>query len=74
MVNFYKICLFIKLRAPRGGVAVVNLSPIKGSRCFLEQESLPSLLSTRCFKERILNMRSKVIRFSTAPPSYIEIS
>ena len=48
----------------RGGVAqwvarltrnveVVGSSPIKGPRCFLEQETLPLLLSTGRFKERI---------------------
>ena len=48
----------------RGGVAhwdalltrnveVVDSSPIKGPRCFLEQETLPLLLSTGYFQERI---------------------
>ena len=48
----------------RGGVAqrvarltrnveVVGSSPIKGPRCFLEQETLPILLSTSWFQERI---------------------
>mgnify|MGYP006890312833 CR=1 FL=1 len=48
----------------RGGVAqwvahlirnveVVGSSPIKGPRCFLEQETLPLLLSTGWFQERI---------------------
>ena len=32
---------------------VIGLSPIKGSRCFLEQETLPLLLSTGWFQERI---------------------
>ena len=32
---------------------VVGSSPIKGPRCFLEQETLPLLLSTGCFQERI---------------------
>jgi len=32
---------------------VVGLSPIKGPRCFLEQETLPLLLSTGWFPERI---------------------
>ena len=34
-------------------VKVVGLSPIKGPSCFLEQETLPSLLSTGWFQERI---------------------
>ena len=48
----------------RGGVAqwvahlthnveVVGTSPIKGPRCFLEQETLPLLSSTGWFQERI---------------------
>ena len=48
----------------RGGVAqwvarltrnvkVVGLCPIKGPRCFLVQETLPLLLSTGWFQERI---------------------
>ena len=32
---------------------VVGSSPIKGPRCFLEQESLPLILSTGWFQERI---------------------
>ena len=32
---------------------VVGSSPIKGPRCFLEQESLPLMLSTGWFQERI---------------------
>jgi len=36
-------------------VEVVGLIPIKGLRCFLEQETLPLLLSTGWFKERILS-------------------
>jgi len=31
----------------------VSLSPIKGSRCFFEQEMLASLLSTGWFQESI---------------------
>ena len=31
----------------------VGSSPIKGPRCFIELETLPLLLSTRCFQERI---------------------
>ena len=31
---------------------VVGSSPIKGPRCFLEQETLPLLLSTGWFQER----------------------
>ena len=34
-------------------VEVVGLIPIKGPRCFLEQETLPLLLSTGWFQERI---------------------
>ena len=34
-------------------VAVVGSSPIKGPRCFLEQETIPLLRSTGCFQERI---------------------
>ena len=34
-------------------VEVVGSSPIKGHRCFLEQETLPLLLSTGWFPERI---------------------
>ena len=34
-------------------VEVVGWSPIKGPRCFLEQETLPSLLSTGWFQKRI---------------------
>ena len=48
----------------RGGVAqwvarltrnveVMGSSPIKGPRCFLEQETLPLFLSTGWFQERI---------------------
>ena len=32
---------------------VLSLSPMKGPRCFLEQETLPSLLSTSLFQEQI---------------------
>ena len=34
-------------------VEVMGSSPIKGPRCFLEQETLPLLLSTGWFQERI---------------------
>ena len=34
-------------------VSVVGSSPIKGPSCFLEQETVPLLLSCGCFKERI---------------------
>ena len=34
-------------------VEVVGSRQIKGPRCFLEQETLPLLLSTRWFQERI---------------------
>ena len=48
----------------RGGVAqwvvrltrnveVVGSNPIKGPRCFLEQETLPLLMSTGWFQEQI---------------------
>ena len=33
-------------------VEVVGSNPIKGLRCFLEQETLPLLLSTGMFQER----------------------
>ena len=36
-----------------GCLSVVSSSPIKGSRCFLEQETLSSLISTGWFKEQI---------------------
>ena len=34
-------------------VEVVGSSPIKGPRCFREQETVPLLLSTGWFQERI---------------------
>ena len=34
-------------------VEIVGSSPIKGPRCFLEQETLPLLISTDWFQERI---------------------
>jgi len=34
-------------------VEVVGYGPIKGPRCFLEQETLPLLLSTGWFQEQI---------------------
>mgnify|MGYP000060686323 CR=1 FL=1 len=34
-------------------VEVVGSSPIKGPRCFIEQETLPLLLSTIWFEEQI---------------------
>ena len=34
-------------------VSVMGSSPIKGPHCFLEQETLPLLLSTGWFQERI---------------------
>ena len=34
-------------------VEVVGSSPIKGSRCFIEQETLPLLPNTGWFQERI---------------------
>jgi len=34
-------------------VEVVSYSPIKGPCCFLEQETLPLLLSTGWFQEQI---------------------
>ena len=42
---------------------VVGSSPTKGPRCFLEQETLPLLLSTGWFQERIRALyhnRSKI--------------
>ena len=33
-------------------MSVVGSDFIKGARCFLDQDTLPSLLSTGCFKER----------------------
>ena len=41
---------------------VVGLSPIKGPRCFLEQETLPLLLSTGWFQERIRKSNSNKLR------------
>jgi len=38
---------------PISNVEVLGLSPIKGPRCFLEQETLPLLLSTGWFQEGI---------------------
>ena len=38
---------------PTRNVEVVGSSPIKGPRCFVEQETLPLLLSTGWFQERI---------------------
>ena len=57
----YNGCAFLNLE---GGVAqwvprltrnveLVESSPIKGPRCFLELDSLPLLLSTGWFQERI---------------------
>ena len=40
-----------------GYLSVVRLSPIKGPRCFLEQETLLSLLRTGWFQERIREVR-----------------
>ena len=34
-------------------VEVMGSNPIKGPRCFLEQETLPLLISTGWFQERI---------------------
>ena len=34
-------------------VEVVGSNPIKGPRCFIEQETLPLLLSNGWFQERI---------------------
>ena len=36
-----------------GNPEVVGSSPIKGPRCFLEQETVPLLLSTGWFQEQI---------------------
>ena len=41
------------LKMKRYNVEVVGSSPIKGPRCFLEQETLPLFLSTGWFQERI---------------------
>ena len=35
-----------------GNVEIVGSRPIKGTRCFIEQETLPLLLSTGWFQER----------------------
>ena len=35
-----------------GCLSVLSSSPVKGSRCFIGQETLPSLISTGWFKER----------------------
>jgi len=45
--------LFVDLSSHHRKLSVVGLSPIKGSRCFLEQETLHVLLSIGCFQERI---------------------
>ena len=36
-------------------LSVMRLSPVKDFRCFLDLETLTSLLSTGCFQERIIN-------------------
>ena len=62
-VNLSQILFFLASYI-QGGVAqgvarltrneeVVGSSPIQGPRCFLEQETLPLLLSTGWFQERI---------------------
>ena len=43
----------MKLPPGTRNVEVVGSSPIKGPRFFLEQETLPLLLSTDWFQERI---------------------
>ena len=43
-------------------VEVVGSSPIKGPRCFLEQETLPLLLSTGWFQERISQSNQNKLR------------
>ena len=35
-----------------GNVEIVGSSPIKGTRCFIEQETSPLLLSTGWFQEQ----------------------
>ena len=35
-----------------GNVEIVGSSPIKGTRCFIEQETVPLLLSTGWFQEQ----------------------
>ena len=57
-LNVYVICLNDPLNCKDDDqldytVEVVGLSPIKGPCCFLEQETLPLLLSTGWFQERI---------------------
>ena len=42
-----------RLTRDRWNLSVVSSSPIKGPHCFLEQETLLSLLSTGWFQERI---------------------
>jgi len=40
-------------------VEVVDSIPVQGPRCFIEQETLPLLLSTGWFQEWILANRTK---------------
>ena len=50
MLVLYNQDTYIRLT---GNVEVVGSSPIKGPRCFLQQETLPLLLSTGWFQEQI---------------------
>jgi len=49
-INSIRASLLLRLTR---NVEVVSSSPIKGPSCFLEQETLPLLLSTGWFQERI---------------------
>ena len=49
-INVFFPVSFVRFHEQRGGH---GFAPIKGSRCFLEQETLPLLLSTGWFQERI---------------------
>ena len=52
-VHYYRGCVAQCVARLTRNVEVVGSSPIKGPRCVLEQETLPSLLSTGWFQERI---------------------
>ena len=49
---FMSSLMFVGLVRPTRNVEVVGSSPIKGPRCFLEQEILPLLLSTGWFQKQ----------------------
>ena len=67
MLNIALVCKYVAHMCRWGGgsgvaqwvarltrnVEVVGSSPIKDTRCFFEQETLPLLLSTGWFQERI---------------------